>query len=386
MAKMNKQSVYPLKLNPTMQDTLLINDNEDFERTKTATLGTAFGLINSYNGQINYRFSNGTNTDQIDNPPGYFFTNENLETFPEVTTLMISRFNSAFKDLTELYDFMLAHPTKFLIKLQKTDDPNVFAYLNMTKLYNVDGEFIFGVELLEDLFENFLEDEVLYTLTFILKAGGVGVVDAVDVTYLNGTFTNVQQALDSLLYLSPAITSFTNDKELVEKGSTVTSVKFNWGYNKTMVTANISNGIGDVIGMTELILLMQNITTNQNYTLTANDGTANVTKSTAIKFLNKRYWGTSAEANLNAVDILTLSGSELSESRLMTQTINGAGKYMYFAYPSSFGAAEFIVNGLTNTAFSFVVRSFTNSKGFTENYNVYRTNTIQNGTLTIQIK
>lgn len=211
-------------------------------------------------------------------------------------------------------------------------------------------------------------------------------VTAIDVEYLNGDIINVQEALDQLLYKAPVITSFVNNVNTVEKGTIVTSVKLNWVFNKPMIGASIDNGIGSVLGLNEYIHSGQNITTNRTYSLNAFDEVSGVTRTTSITFLNKVYWGTNGNSDLTALNILSLEDSELASSRLQTRVINGGGKYMVFAYPASFGPATFNVNGLANTALTSVTKSFTNSKGFTENYLVYRTNTIQNGTLTIQVK
>lgn len=114
---------------------------------------------------------------------------------------------------------------------------------------------------------------------------------------------------------------------------------------------------------------------------------ANATSPTfTVNALFKRFYGTTANGDLATLDIATLQNSELSATRLQTRTFNGGGKYMSFAYPASHGLATFNVNGLANTAFSYVIKPFTNTLGITEDYIVYRTNTVQNGTLTIQVK
>lgn len=220
----------------------------------------------------------------------------------------------------------------------------------------------------------------------ISTGGGGGPVKAINVEYLNGAVVNVQEALDSLLYVNPAVSSFTNNIGTVEKGSVITSVVLAWSFNKTMASASINNGIGSVQGVTTIAHTAQNITTNRTYTITVNDGTNNASRNTNVIFQNKRYHGTSANADLASFDILSLQNSELSDSRLQTRTINGNGQYIYFAFPESFGVPVFNVNGLVNTAFTSIIKSFTNSKGHTENYRLVRMNTLQFGTLTIETK
>lgn len=212
------------------------------------------------------------------------------------------------------------------------------------------------------------------------------VVDASNVTYINGDFTNVQEAIDSLLYKDPVITSFTNDVNVVEKGTVVTAVKLDWTFNKPMTTSSVDGGIGNVQGMNTYTKYGLTLMTDKSYKLTVSDGTNTTSKTTSILFKNKNYFGTTANADLAALDISAMQNSEFADSRLQTRVISGGGEYMVFSYPASFGEATFNVNGLTNTAFTTYVKPYTNSKGFTENYRIYRTNTIQFGTLTIQVK
>lgn len=198
--------------------------------------------------------------------------------------------------------------------------------------------------------------------------------------------TTIQEQIDGLLYLSPVITSFTNNINNVIKGSIITNLTLNWATNKVMLYSSINQGIGDVTGLNSKSITGQNITSNKTFTLTVGDLTNTASRTTSITFSNKRFSGTSLESDLLLLDIDSLQNSELSDSRLQTRTFIGDGGYMVFAYPSSFGVASFIVNGLTNNAFTTLVKNYTNEKGFTEQYRLYRTDFNQYGNLTIQVK
>lgn len=221
---------------------------------------------------------------------------------------------------------------------------------------------------------------------FNKKGGGGGATTAAQVSYFNGELVNVQEALDSLLYQAPKINAFTNNVNTVEKGTVITSVLLNWDFNKTMVSASINNGIGSVLGQNSFVHAAQEITSNKTYTLTANDGTNSVSRNSNIVFQNKRYWGISANSDLAGFDIMSLQNSELSDSKVQTRVISGGGQYMYFAFPESFGVPTFTVNGLVNNAFTSLNKPFKNTKGHIENYIIVRTNTVQFGELTIQVK
>lgn len=141
-----------------------------------------------------------------------------------------------------------------------------------------------------------------------------------------------------------------------------------------------------------------------------------VTASVDITFMNAIYWG---KINLSSISnpnltfnpasaslvatlctdglIQVLSGAgvtpgyDLSTTKSMTLNgIDGGGQYLIFAWPSSLTGANtptFYVNGFISTAFTRVrtASPFVNQYGFTTNYEVWVSNTIQNSPLNIQI-
>jgi len=79
------------------------------------------------------------------------------------------------------------------------------------------------------------------------------------------------------------------------------------------------------------------------------------------------------------------SGKELRTNRLRSYNgIDGAGQYLAFAWPTSFGTPSFTINGLPNTAFTKISSSisFTNMHSYTTNYDVWLSNTAQNSPIT----
>ena len=162
------------------------------------------------------------------------------------------------------------------------------------------------------------------------------------------------------------------------------------------------------------------VSTTNNFLMTVNDGASNTTGAT-ITWLNKIYWGSidlsglplypNPNLTLNpgyvsqVSDLLTsspglilslngagvLPGSALTTSKNRTYTgINGNGKYLIFAWPSSVAGATipvFSVNNLPNTAFTRVKTAwaFTNIYGVTTNYEVWVSNTAYNSSTNIII-
>lgn len=180
---------------------------------------------------------------------------------------------------------------------------------------------------------------------------------------------------------TPISASISNNVGTVERGVTVTSVGLNWTINKTEISQSLNQGIGSLgVGSRSFVHTPVLLTSDTTYTLTCNDGTQSANASTTVAFRQRRWWGTDFNATASSGLILSLANNEFSTSRAKSFTIDGDGEYIYYAYPSSFGLATFTVNGLLNTAWTLTVVSHTNASGFTENYNVYRTNTVQNGT------
>lgn len=98
--------------------------------------------------------------------------------------------------------------------------------------------------------------------------------------------------------------------------------------------------------------------------------------SSKVTFSHRRYWGASANAN---VDIKTLS-SELSNSKSKTVAFDcSGGKYFYYAYPKVLGNTSWNVGGLSFTGYTRTEVKITNEYGLEVVYYVYRSNDIQTG-------
>jgi hypothetical protein len=190
--------------------------------------------------------------------------------------------------------------------------------------------------------------------------------------------TTINDALDYLLYVPPAITGFTNTVGTVEIGSTVTAVTLSWHFNKTMASVTL-NGAAISPLLTSASLTGLHLTSDTSYTLSASDGQQAASAGTSVAFRARRWWGTSALTTLGSADILTLSGSEFATGRGQSRSMSASAAYLYFAWPSAFGAPTFTVNGLPSTAWIKTTVMATNAAGYAQNYDVYRSQYIQNG-------
>jgi hypothetical protein len=232
----------------------------------------------------------------------------------------------------------------------------------------------------------------------------------------------IQQMFDAIFYpyTLPTISLYNNvireygpnltytlNWSVIKKTNPITSVIID-GFTLSGITGNNQIGTRNVSGTYSTPLP---VSTTNTFTMQVNDGTSTATTTATITWMNKIHWGTIDLSGLtypnpNLTDnpsyatyvsaiitnslILALNGAgvgtgqELTTSKSKTYTgINGNGKYLIFAWPSSVTNATsptFVVAGLTNTAFTMVKTgwSLTNQNGITTNYEVWVSNTAYN--------
>lgn len=105
-------------------------------------------------------------------------------------------------------------------------------------------------------------------------------------------------------------------------------------------------------------------------------GSQKTAASASVVFSHKRYFGTSAEED---VDITKLS-KELSNSKDKTIDFNcSGGKYFYYAYPKALGTTSWKVGGLAFTGYQRTEKTITNEYGLSVTYYIYRSIEKQTG-------
>lgn len=202
-----------------------------------------------------------------------------------------------------------------------------------------------------------------------------------DIAYTNSQFptmATLQDAMDELLYVNPAVSVSGGGN--YEIGSTRATTKLTWTWNKTIQSQSLNQGIGDLAPTVREYTYETEISSNTTFTVTGSDGKKTVSGSTSVNFLPKRYWGVSASPSLTDSGIIGLS-SELSTSRTQTRTFDcSGGKYFYFAIKTSYCTnIKFKVGGLSFSDMDVETRQFTNASGHTDSYNIYRVHNLQTG-------
>lgn len=217
--------------------------------------------------------------------------------------------------------------------------------------------------------------------------------DAENVSYANVDFpalTDVDKALDAVLaklyYIDPQISSFTSTPSTLtyENGEVISGgVTFNWTYNKDMTTQTLTDcTLADETVRTATY--ENDISSNKTFTLSAGDGENSVSKSISFQFMNKVYWGVSADQDTYSdAWILGLSGNKLATSAKGSYNFTaGAGQYCYFAVPIGWNL-NVKVNGFDTDLDTVVAsKSFQNASGYTTTYKILRLHQPSLGTLT----
>lgn len=202
-------------------------------------------------------------------------------------------------------------------------------------------------------------------------------------TPTDSNISSVKDALDKLLYFDLTISLSSNKGTTIEKGTVLSNVVFNWTYNKSVVSQAF-NGI-ELDSSIRSYTYTDSFSTNKTFTLKANDGKKDFSKSIGFNFLNGRYWGVSGQTNYDSAFILSLS-KELSSSRAKTFTVNcGDGQHIFYCIPTSFGTPTFTVGGFSGGFNKVETLQFTNSSGFTESYDVWKSTNSNLGNTTVVV-
>lgn len=180
--------------------------------------------------------------------------------------------------------------------------------------------------------------------------------------------------------------ALTNSVNRVERGSSVSTVVLSWSVTggtidaQTLTDVSTLDSAARYYNFTGLNLFADK-TWTLTWSATSTTGDSfNGSNTTTVLFSDKIYWGTSASTTLTNAQIQALSNS-FSDTRVQTRTFNPAGKYIFFAWPVSYGPATYFkFNGFINSAWEQSTVNFTNASGATVSYYVYRSTYTQSGT------
>lgn len=205
---------------------------------------------------------------------------------------------------------------------------------------------------------------------------------------IDKTLSGIEDRLAELEYVPISITEFSLDKPTCEYGSTVAEIKFTWKTNKVPKTLKIGSNDIPIGGKTEgtYTLSGQNISTKTDFTLVANDGKNKASKIATVNFYKAVYYGVKTPGTSIDNALVKALTKTLQSSRVKTFTVTaGAGQYIWYALPVTYGACKFNVGGFDGGFSLEETISFTNDAGYTENYYIYKSDNANLGTQTVKV-
>ena len=210
---------------------------------------------------------------------------------------------------------------------------------------------------------------------------------------------NIKDIISMLLYpyQKPAFTTFkvNNLTTLaLEVGSPFAggNVTFSWTISNSMAIAPNSimcNGVPDLPNTGSFVQniapIVKTTATGHTFTITAiTDKGEMIYKNATFNWQFKRYVGVSPKLELTDEDILAMSG-ELATNRTKTANYDCAGgRYFYIIYPTSFGEMSNVrIESFLWDDYTLVKRTMVNAYGVSVPVNIYRSNNLLNGTVTV---
>ena len=211
----------------------------------------------------------------------------------------------------------------------------------------------------------------------------------------------IQEVLDALLYplIDPTLKLSVVGNTNFEIGSTVVRLAFSteidlgsYDFYSIELLKNDSESVFTSFLHTNSIQITHNLHKNSTFKAKMVYKSDVLTSSiysnvVNINFLPKVYWGTSEIKTYDNSFVLSLENSTLTSTTQRNINVNASStEYIYYVLPSSFSQPTFIVNGFEGGFIKEKTISFTNASGYTSNYDIWRSNQKNLGSLTVTVK
>ena len=369
------------------------------------TLNLSFSISNKVISQIcSYQITDGTLLLDKDKIKAYMIVEnkeiagtiveDNCVIFrlePKHQTIGISRLQIILKERTESGEVDVLHTPPFNIEIREPlaytgdapppDIPDGYAIVNKA---------IVNESLVVEAtpFTWSLGDDLEYEMTIwvggdIITDEKLNKIELQLLKYANA-LNEHEAILQELLYVPISISSLSLSKSVVEIGDVLSGLVVTWAYNKEDILSQKFNGLEVRIDDREYTET-EDITSNKTYTLEANDGKNTTTKSATVKFLNGKYYGVAQEGTYDSDFIKGLT-KVLAENKNGNFTVNcGENEFIYFCIPTRFGTPRFSVGGFEGGFFKVDTIEFTNNFGYSENYDIYRSDNSSLGNTTVNV-
>lgn len=196
----------------------------------------------------------------------------------------------------------------------------------------------------------------------------------------------MQAQIHDLQYDPIVIKNFTNSVGTAEIGSAVRSLTFSWSLNKTpdVLTLDGEGMLPEFTGYSKTGL---HLTEDRTFILEATDERGlTVSREASITFLNGVYFGVAEKPQtIDSAFVRSLTKNLRSDKRPLFTVNAYAGEYIYYCIPTRFGDCSFTVDGVTGGFTKEGTIAFTNASGYTEDYDVYRSDYASLGATTVTV-
>ena len=215
-------------------------------------------------------------------------------------------------------------------------------------------------------------------------------------SYTNASYpdyTNVDLALNALFnkvyYVKPTC-SLSVDKQggTFEMGTVISApITFNWTTNKDIKSQTLT-GCTLADASVRSATYNTDVSSDKIFTLTVSDDESSASSSVSYKFVNGVFWGSASIADTyDSAFINALPNKKLTSSVNGTYSFNVAeGEFGFWAVPSNMAISTIWVNGFSADLDYLGTVSYTNVKGYTTEYKLYKTSRPSLGAFSAEIK
>lgn len=201
-------------------------------------------------------------------------------------------------------------------------------------------------------------------------------------------FKTIESQIADLQYEPITVQFFTHNLGTREKGEYVNGYRLDWMLSKKPATLTVDGKErtpvkGGSANVSNVVLAY-----DHTFELVATDERGEEARATTkVSFLNGVYYGAAAAPEaIDSAFILGLATKTLTGTRKRTVTVDAAdGKYIWYALPSRLGQCSFKVGGFEGGFDLVSTMEFTNSKGYAEEYYVYRSANAGLGSTTVEV-
>lgn len=234
-------------------------------------------------------------------------------------------------------------------------------------------------------------EKLEYKVNNVSGGSGSSLPTLVPNTFLftNGAIDYWRPIYQSDIIPNPSITSFNTSPTIVEVGQSITTPAFTATYSQTPTSASFHDSIystpvtlSNVNSFNSFNTYLLNTVGSVTFTLAATFITT-ITTTTSISWLERLYYGHAS----SFVSVSALQNSSLVASRIGTHTITAStNEYIYFAIPANLGTPTFYVGGFAGGIDLLTTINVTNAYGNTLSYNIYQSDNVSLGIITVQIQ